>query len=121
MHIHAPERVAFDDLTKTTIYANVFNGSERSQVEMQFGKTGKWIPMQHTRAIDPAYKAIFEAEAAALAKNSGWRKLSNPHPSSHLWKAPLPSELAVGKHTLRVRTQDQYGREYSEERTITIK
>jgi hypothetical protein len=121
MHIHAPDSVAIADLAKTTVYANVFNGSERSKVEMQIGETDEWVTMEQTRAIDPNYQAIFDTEAAALAEKAKWRKLSDPIPSSHLWKAALPAQLPAGSHVLRVRTQDLDGREYSGQQMITIK
>ncbi|MBP88371.1 MAG: metallophosphoesterase [Planctomycetaceae bacterium] len=121
MNIHAPDTVAIADLAETTVYANVFNGSERSEVEMRIGDSGDWVAMEQTRAVDPNYKAIFDAEAAALAKKAEWRKLSNPHPSSHLWKAPLPAQLPAGTHIIRVRTKDPHGREYSGERKVAVK
>lgn len=121
MTIHAPDSVADAELSKTAIYANVFNGSSRSTVEMKIDG-GDWQPMEQTRIIDPNYKAIFDAEAAELAKNPAWRKLSNANtPSSHLWKAALSADLAAGPHTIRVRTKDMDGREYSSERKITVK
>ena len=121
MHIHAPDTVLIADLAKTAVYANVFNGSERSHVEMQVGESDEWVVMQHARVVDPIYKAIFDAEAAALAKKAEWRKLSNPIPSSHLWKTNLPAQVSAGTHVMRVRTKDAQGREYSDERKITVK
>lgn len=120
MRIHAPDSVAIADLTDTAVYANVFNGSERSKVELQIGDAGEWVAMEQAREVDPNYKAIFDREAAALAKKATWRKLSNPIPSSHLWKTTLPAQLASGTHVLRVRATDQRGREYSAERTIKV-
>lgn len=121
MGIHAPDAVAIADLDKTTVYANVFNGSEQSNVEFRIGESGDWTTMEHTRVIDPNYQAIYDAELAALEKGAKWRKLSAPIPSSHLWKATLPAELAAGAHILRVRTKDQHGRKFEGERTVTVK
>lgn len=33
-----------------------------------------------------------------------------PEPSSHVWTAPVPENLAPGTHTVTIRSTDPYGR-----------
>lgn len=121
MAIHAPEVVAVDKLAETEVVANVFNGSERSKVEMQVGGGGDWTTMQHTRRIDPGYQAVYDSEVEILKELPRWRKLSSPTPSSHVWTVRLPAELPVGTHLLRVRTTDMDGRQYESQRVIRVR
>ena len=119
MQIHAPEMVSVDKLAQTTVYANVFNGSERSQVEMRLA-TGDWIRMDQTREIDPSFQKVFDAEAAILGESNQWLKLPTPQESSHLWKAQLPVEAKVGTQLLHVRSVDSHDRVHTSQRIIRI-
>lgn len=120
LRIFAPEVISTDMLAKTTVYANVFNGSERSRVELRVGSSDKLSVMQHSREVDPHYQAIVDAEAAMLKDAPLWRKLSKPHESSHLWKAGLPTDLPPGTHLLQVRTTDMHGRQHTGQRVIRV-
>ncbi|REK05419.1 MAG: metallophosphoesterase [Planctomycetota bacterium] len=120
MEIHAPEEVAADQAGETMVYVNVFNGSERSKVEMSF-EGGDWVAMQHTREIDPKFQEVYDAEAAVLEKAPNFRQLAKPKASSHLWKAKLPAELPVGVGLLRVRATDANGKQYTSARVIRVR
>jgi C terminal of Calcineurin-like phosphoesterase/N terminal of Calcineurin-like phosphoesterase len=117
MEIHAPEVVPLDKLGETTVYVNVFNGSERSKVELSLDD-GDWMAMRQTREIDPQYAEVVKAEAAVLATAPKWRKLPDPKPSSHLWKAALSEGGSPGVHLLRVRATDDNGERHTAQRVI---
>ena len=119
MHIHAPEVVSMVELEETAVYANVFNGSSRSSVELRIGGSD-WETMQQINEIDPRYQQVFDEEAAVLAETSAWRKMSNPKRSTHLWRAVLPNDVGAGTHLLRVRTTDMSGRTYESSRVIRV-
>ena len=119
MHIHAPEVVALDKLSQTPVYVNVFNGSERSNVEMSLAD-GPWIELSQTRENDPQYEAVFKAEEAVLAKTPAWRKLPEAKPSAHLWKAMLPAKAPLGPNLIRVRATDANGDTHASARVIRI-
>ncbi|MEX0676455.1 MAG: calcineurin-like phosphoesterase family protein [Pirellulales bacterium] len=119
MEIHAPEAVSLDKLAETMVYVNVFNGSERSKVEMSL-EGGDWIKMRHTREIDPKYQAVFDAEAAVLEKSPSFRQLPKPKDSSHLWKAALPTAASAGTKMLRLRATDANGKTYTAGRVIRV-
>ncbi|REJ89254.1 MAG: metallophosphoesterase [Planctomycetota bacterium] len=120
MHIVAPEVVSAADAESTVVWVNVFNGSSRSRVEMRLG-SGEWITMEHTRDIDPNYRAVTEREAQLLEAQPGaFLKLTDPKESSHLWKAHLPASPDPGTYRLHVRTTDMFGRTHEDARVIRI-
>ncbi len=118
MNIIAPEMITADAAEATDIYVNVFNGSERSKVEMRLGDNGDWIEMTRKVMIDPLFQQTADAEKAL--KNKTWRDLPNPKPSSHLWHATLPQNPEPGTHALEVRTTDMHGRSYDARRIIRV-
>jgi lysophospholipase L1-like esterase len=120
MNILAPDEVASSQLEQTVVHVNVFNGSERSTVEMQFGSAEDWLPLQRTVAPDPAYTAVVAAEQKLLEQSEAWRKLDRPKPSTHLWQAQLPGGVQPGTHALRVRTTDMHGRTFAASRIIRV-
>src|SRR5690606_4139314 len=75
IEVDAPEVVSTAQLADTVVYANVFNGSEKSVVEMRVGD-GEWQPMEQTREVDPKYARTFELEEAVIGNPPAWRKLS---------------------------------------------
>jgi hypothetical protein len=119
MEIHAPEEVGLDKLSETTVYVNVFNGTERSRVEMSLDG-GPWIALAQAREADPKYQATFDAEAAILQKTPNFRQLPKPKESSHLWKGRLPASAKPGTNLLRVRATDVNDKEHSDSRVIRI-
>lgn len=119
MEIDAPEVVPQAKSGETAIFANVFNGSEKTTVEMRIGD-GDWRPMERTIAIDPKYQRVFDREEAILKLEEKWRKLPKPKLSTHLWRANLPAEVAIGTQRIEVRATDERGREFLGTRIIRI-
>lgn len=117
MNIHAPETVALTAVAKTAVHVNVFNGSERSKVEMQVGGSD-WIAMTRTLEVDPFFARLKQTEDKVPGKS--WRNLPNTVKSSHLWKAQLPARLKPGVHLLRVRTKDMHGRSFWGSRILQV-
>ena len=118
MRIHAPEKVSAEEAHKTIVFVNVFNGSEKSKVEMRLGNRGDWVILDRTVGVDPHYKKLVETENGA--QNKTWRDLPKPKPSTHLWRGPLAADPQPGVHLLHVRTTDRHGRVYTAGRVIRI-
>lgn len=116
--IHAPDRVERQALANTDIYANVFNGWERSEVAYQLDGQGPWIPMTQVAERDPYYLAVREREADRIP--DGYRGLPNPVISGHLWKAGLVEDLLSGVHRISVRATDVNGTTFRAERLIFV-
>jgi hypothetical protein len=122
MEIHAPEAVPAAELGSTVVYVDLFNGSERSKVELSLDGE-QWTTLEHTREIEPAQKAVYEREAAILAKTpDAFRQQPRPKPSTHLWKGNLPTqtELKPGIHLIRVRATDVNGKLHKSQRVLRI-
>jgi len=121
MRIWAPETVQAAETANTEVIANVFDGSEKSKVEMKVGGS-EWIPMKLTVRQDPFYlktKKIDEHFDNKLPPVLG-KKIANARDSTHIWTAPLPAVLKPGLHLIKVRATDMYGKTYTGHRTFRI-
>ena len=126
MNIYAPNEISGNG-SGEDIYVNVFNGSDRSKVEMRFNK-GRWQLMDKVLREDPGFRKVYDEELALREKllqqgvpeNQLWRKLSGPKASSHLWHARL-GPRQHGTHVLEVRATDMHGRKHIGRRTIRVK
>jgi hypothetical protein len=128
MNIYLPSEIAAPDAAQTEILVNVFAGSERSRVEMRFGRDGDWTPLEQTTTIDTACLAMHEfspyLDQEVLGKKLdtvfGW-KMDYPSKTDHMWKGTLPANPAPGTHTVFVRTTDMFGQEWRDERIIRVR
>lgn len=119
LEIMAPDAVAADRTTATVVYANVFNGTERSRVDMRLAENQPWIAMTATAEPSPTYRRNLEFERAH--PNETVKAMNGKAAeSTHLWRANLPTELGVGSHRIEVRTVDMYGRTYTAFRVIRV-
>lgn len=120
MKIDLPEELSAAKTAETDVYANIFEGSIHSTVEMRVGGTGDWQPMIHVGEVDPVFvrTAAHEEELLKLKPN-GWRKLPKPGICTHLWKLKLPA-LPPGLHDVEVRTTDQFGQSNTGHRAVRV-
>jgi hypothetical protein len=65
--------------------------------------------MQLAKEVDPAYNRYVQDWDYVETLKLG-RRPSEPIVCLHLWKAPLKSALAIGNHTVEIRTKDMFGR-----------
>lgn len=94
MNIHAPGTVDAGTDETEWAYANVFNGSSRSTVQMRVN-AGEWITMDMIHETDPFYAQLTNVPRAV--------------PVGHLWRAPIPKAgLTSGVHTIAVRSVDMF-------------
>ncbi|HEV7301114.1 MAG TPA: calcineurin-like phosphoesterase C-terminal domain-containing protein [Tepidisphaeraceae bacterium] len=110
MNIFVSPRIRTKDLGRQLVRANVFAGSERSTVRMRVNG-GSWLPMDLTPEQDPSMKWVLESQVKPESwLRSKYRLEANDLPLSyHIWQAPLPTEIAVGTHTLEVESTDMFG------------
>lgn len=118
LSVFTPDEVAAGDLSQTYVYANVFNGSEKSEVRMRLGDHGDWVSLKKVEEFDPQYVAIRDREISS--NPNGKRHLNAPVPSAHLWKASLPTRLGVGSHLIYVEASDAYGRVHKAQRLVRV-
>lgn len=119
MEIDAPEVVKQSETGETTVFVNVFNGSEKTKVELRVGD-GDWQPMENTFAVDPKFQRVVDREAEILKLEGKWRKLPNPKKTTHLWRVNLPPEIPVGTHRIEIRATHYDGREHQGQRIIRV-
>jgi len=117
MSIYAPESVAADKAAQTEVLVNVFNGSQRSTVEMRFGN-GDWVELERVAREDPYFAAIKEAEESEHPPRGP--KLPGIGKSPHIWRGVLPAGPSPGTHLIEVRTTDMFGGTHFGRRIIRI-
>ena len=118
IQIAAPDWVWRRRAPRTEVLANVYNGSERSQVEMRVRGVGGWRPMEQVAHEDPHYVAKKLAEDRDT--EAPWRPLPDPVGSPHLWRALLP-ELGPGHYLIEVRETDMWGRIHTANRALRVR
>jgi hypothetical protein len=52
-------------------------------------------------------------------QHNGWQEAKR-QPKSHQWRAALPEDLPKGRHLLKVRTRDMFGRIYRSQTTFRV-
>ena len=89
------------------VYANVYMGRDDTRVEFRVDDSD-WQPMVHVLAPDPGLQV--ENMRDDLAGHlRGYDRSPEATPSPHLWRAALPTTLAVGSHRIEVRAFDRQG------------
>ncbi len=117
MNIHTPEVVPAGKTADAMVRVNVFNGNERSVVEMRVAGDA-WRPMAKISEIDPYYQALKDAEESDNPPRGS--KLPGTRASAHLWAGSLPAGLEAGSHLIEVRTTDMFGQTYTGRRIIRV-
>ncbi|MGI9470798.1 MAG: calcineurin-like phosphoesterase C-terminal domain-containing protein [Rubripirellula sp.] len=118
MNIYCPEVVAKTELFKTVVLANVFNGTENTAVAMRLDRQGKWLPMEATKIVDPAFVA--EKEREKKLQNRDWTDLPGAHSTPHMWRSMLPTRLSAGTHMIEIRATDPSGNQAVEHRILRV-
>lgn len=100
MSIDCEEAIAQSELSQSSLSVNVFNGSEKTAVQMRVGSEGEWIPLKRVSAIDPYFARVKAREAEVKEKN--WIELPGPHRTPHQWQGVLPEGLVPGTHVIEI-------------------
>ena len=127
MNIYLPDDINAKSLDTNSVLVNVFNGSEKSIVEMQFDRSGDWKVLKQIESIDPACLAMYELSPyldikkgdKALDEVFGW-KMDYPSKSKHFWQGDLEKSLSPGTHSVTIKTTDMFGNIYQANRVFRI-
>ncbi|MDP4021236.1 calcineurin-like phosphoesterase family protein [Methylobacterium sp. NEAU 140] len=92
-----------DALADTEMVVNVFDGGPRTRLTCRIGD-GPPLALTRTRRPDPFVTELYARYPDA---KKSWVKAL---PSSHIWTARLPADLAPGAHRVIVEGSDEYGR-----------
>ncbi|MEO6226571.1 MAG: calcineurin-like phosphoesterase C-terminal domain-containing protein [Thermomonas sp.] len=109
--LHAPKVLRQGAYPAWGVYANVYMGMDDSRVEYRVDG-GAWSPMRKVLQPDPALLAENMRDDAADTLR-GYDRSPEAEPSRHLWRAALPTNLAVGEHRVEVHTFDRWRGETS--------
>jgi hypothetical protein len=112
IRIYAPRVIPTPGRGSYGFYANFYMGHEGNSVEYRIDG-GEWKKMTHTVEPDPYYLSLLFRWDQTETLFAG-RKPGSPLPSTHLWKAGIPTNLVEGRHTLEVRAVDMFGRTFVE-------
>lgn len=104
--LHAPKVLRQGAYPAWGVYANVYMGDDDTRVEYRVDG-GEWQPMRKVLQPDPALMVenARDDEATALR---GYDRSPEAEPSPHLWRAALPTKLALGEHVVEVREFDRW-------------
>ncbi|MET0429499.1 MAG: calcineurin-like phosphoesterase C-terminal domain-containing protein, partial [Microvirga sp.] len=92
-----------DALASTNLVVNVFDGGPRTTLTVRIGDRAP-EPMARTRRLDPF---VTELYARYPETKKSWVQAT---PSTHIWTARLPDDLAPGAHRVTIDGTDDYGR-----------
>ena len=104
--LHAPKVLRRGAYPAWGVYANVYMGDDDTRVEFRVDG-GEWKPMKKVLQPDPSLLAENMRDDAADALR-GHDRSPEAEPSPHLWRAALPTDLAVGEHEVEVREFDRW-------------
>ncbi len=127
MNIYLPDDISLAELDTTQVLVNVFNGTEKSIVEMRIDQFGDWVPLSQTTSRDPANWKMHElnqyldveVDSIKLDVALGW-KMDKPQRSRHFWTGRLPKKLTIGTHQMAIKTKDMFGNIYQSHRIFRV-
>ncbi len=124
MDIWAPSPVGADEAAGMPVYANVFAGSDRSEVQMRVDG-GEWVPIEPsagpTKEEAAALRERYAQAYASSRRDDQARELTWGMKSGHVWAGALPEGLEPGYHTVEMRTTDAFGHTYNATRTFEVR
>lgn len=118
MDIFLPKVTEKRKSSRASMYVNYFLGGEKDTIEYRVND-GKWIQMRRTETYDPHLLAEVLRWDTSDKPMQGERP-NDPNLSTHIWKAAVPSDLPVGKHSVEFRVRDMFGRTFSTTREYEI-
>lgn len=111
MKVFTPKVVAKGKRTKSGVFVNFFMGSTKDKVVYRVDQ-GEWKEMDYVLAEDPSYVAlVYEWELSEVLMPG--RRSSDPEKSTHVWRGNIPSDLALGQHTIEIKATDMFGKTHT--------
>ncbi len=117
MNVQVTDVIPESKCAATAVHVNVFNGSERTTVQMRVDGSDEWQMLEKILAEDPHYTALFEQEKLVTPVIEP--ALAKPGICQHLWSGTL-GQLAVGQHLIEIRATDMHGRVFESQRIVCV-
>jgi len=118
IEVTAPKLIAQGKKTSAAVYANFFMGGAGDEVMYRVDE-GQWIAMQQVMEYAPDFTNVLHKWDNTEELLSG-RRPNGPNLCTHLWKAPVVSNLPVGQHTIEVKAKDRFGRTFTQKKNYEI-
>jgi hypothetical protein len=118
MRIFIDEEISLKKLKEATVFANIFNGSEKSKVQIRLNHGESWANMEKTTGPDPSFVKMFEEDSQIKERKNP--KLSAPKNCPHLWKFALPETLTPGTHLVTIKTTDLHGNVHTGQKVFRV-
>lgn len=118
MRITGPGTVIAGSFPVAEVYANVYNGNQRTQVKYRIDN-GEWQPMQQVFERDPFVTQLALSDLSTTGPRDNFR-LTPANESTHLWKTQVPTNLSIGEHFIVVSVTDMFGRESRDSSAFTV-
>jgi C terminal of Calcineurin-like phosphoesterase/N terminal of Calcineurin-like phosphoesterase/Calcineurin-like phosphoesterase len=111
---------AFSTLPANEVVANIFGGSDSTEVYIQIDKT-PFIKMEKVKMVSPNVSRIIslnktEIYPTHISSKGALRKQT----STHIWSATLPDNLVSGIHSIKIVAKDKYGFDVNGFRLVLI-
>jgi len=119
MNVFLPKIVKKARSTDANIVVNYYLGGDKDSVDFQIDDQD-WKPMVKKEVQDPHLLLEVMKWDTVDTLLAGDRP-DNPSLSSHIWVTPVPSNLKVGRHKVKIRVRDMYGRTHLAENSYEIK
>ncbi|WP_228386414.1 calcineurin-like phosphoesterase C-terminal domain-containing protein [Ornithinicoccus halotolerans] len=115
-----PLAVDQDELSATWLTTNFWMGSTGSTVEVSIDG-GEPVAAERTQPMEgEAVRVGAEWSDPVAVQEQLVHGGSLADRSMHLWRLPLPADLAAGEHTAEVTATDVHGRTYTETLTFEV-
>ena len=114
MRIYPPGSTGSSPAARTKLLVNVFDGSERSNVECSLDGA-EFVPMTRTPQLDPLAEVML---SGVMKSSKSW---ANPAPCPHMWETALPEPPSRGTHVVTSRVTDQYDRTYEQSKIFVFR
>lgn len=118
MDVFLPKVVEKKKNSRASMYVNYYLGGAKDTIDYRVDG-GQWVLMKRTETFDPhlLMEVLRWDTSDKLLKGT---RPSDPNLSTHIWKAAVPSNLSVGKHTIEFRVRDMFGRTFTTTREFEI-
>lgn len=117
MNVQVPDIIPESTCRGTTVHVNVFNGSERTTVQMRVNGSESWQTLEKVLTEDPYYSALFEKEKLITPVIEP--AMSKPGICEHLWRGTL-DQLPAGQHLIEIHATDMHGRTFESRRIVSV-
>ena len=118
MHLSAPHALRRGAYPAWGLYVNAYMVAPGAKVEFKVDD-GAWKTMQRVRRPDPNLLAENARDDAARSLRA-YDRSPEAQNVEHLWRGALPTQLALGTHTVTVRYADINGAMQSAQRTYEL-